>query len=1379
MHINYFPDTFQKGLFRTLLCSCFLSVLIFSTQVLAGPSWTGTTGDGLWTTNLNWDTGVAPATGSTPIVRTAYYTNGFHPTFTAGMTGNYNQLIVGYPDVLNANPEARLDVTGGSMTTGSLWISFGFSSPYKGVINMSGGSINATSEIRIGYYGATGTLNMTGGTLTTPTMMLGPDGGSGIINLSGGTIDVGYLGIYPLGTVDVSGTGKIIVNDTDGSKAGVFEGYAASNQLTGNHVNDDSQLVISWNGVNKTTVTAIIDQALIAHNPFPDDNSTNVYSQIVVLKWLPGQGALHHDVYFGTDYNAVAAATRTSQQYMGMYDVNSFDTSIYDPCGLEIGKTYYWRIDEVYGSVILPSQVWRFTPTRNVTDGYSCPSIYLPKDFNSIASMFLDGGTRTEDVVWQAENFHYIGFEQVQFNNKAWVQLRFNRKTSDTPWTPWMHFLYRSRISPQSFSLRIFNNSTLPITVSSTEGLATLYVISAGQERYLTFPITSFAGIVVHNTSNETEYKVLLSDLKLEYPVNAGLQISSLNVPAGIIAGQNITAHISATGVALDKVLDLEFRHDPWVIWRLRLTGAEISALKNTGSCDISRTVPWYLPTGDASVGLVADGKRVSYAAEVETSITNGIMPQLPIAERRMYNGRPTFFLNNQPYNWCGYCLTPGSLNPGAFMEFGASGTNLFLVETSAGQHFNTLLGCNWFGGDQYDFGKLEQDVSTELQANPNAYIMIRTTLRLPSFWYKGNETSQVLVRTDLGDLVWKEEGYKAASLASDSWVAQQEIVFRKLIQFCKAQPWASRVVAFSPACETTSEWFAWAVNDGFYSDYSATNENGFQDWCSQNGITLPRIPDPSVRQRTGYDLFPADTNGKWAAAYNKYYTEVTTDTINYFASVVKDETGGRSLVGALYAYLLQLSGENRQSLAGQLGFRSIIDNPNIDFISGIPNWWFRNLTGPNAYDCHISATESIQAAGKLYVNENDLFSWLMVYPWSGTLWDTADPRGGAISMHRRVIAHDMVTGTSAEWFSLDPSWHHDTALQAEFANQIKLHEDSLKYDRTPTEEVAFVVDDTTFTWTTPSTTFPGYTNNYMLSALAHTGAPVGVWVLSDLDKLPARIKVVVIAQAQAALPADITKLQNLINAGGRTIIVIGMPGLINPLTQQWNTSAPATITGLPIVVQDALLEGSAYLVSNGQQLYSGPSVRPRPYLNATGTIRYAGTPTVYAGGERPLSNNGRLIWCGVPPHALVSLLRVWLSSAGVYFYTPSNNANYFVYASKELVSITSTASTNGQITLTWPTPSVVTDLFDGWRASGTSFTCPFNYGQTRLFVVKPLRKTDINIDGEVDWLDFSIFLNSWLSHSGEPAYNSKADFNNDNKIDFSDFAALAADWQK
>jgi subtilisin family serine protease len=92
-----------------------------------------------------------------------------------------------------------------------------------------------------------------------------------------------------------------------------------------------------------------------AFAPKPADGATGVDPNIV-LSWSPGKGALSHDVYLGTDYSDVNDANTFSPEYKGNQDVNNWD-----PCGLELDTTYYWRIDEVNGPSIYKGDVWSFT----------------------------------------------------------------------------------------------------------------------------------------------------------------------------------------------------------------------------------------------------------------------------------------------------------------------------------------------------------------------------------------------------------------------------------------------------------------------------------------------------------------------------------------------------------------------------------------------------------------------------------------------------------------------------------------------------------------------------------------------------------------------------------------------------------------------------------------------------------------------------------------------------------------------------------------------------------------------------------------------------------------------------------------------------------
>jgi len=71
------------------------------------------------------------------------------------------------------------------------------------------------------------------------------------------------------------------------------------------------------------------------------------------LSWSPGWGAKLHYVYFGDNFDDVNTATGATAQVTTTYALNP----------LEMGKTYYWRIDESDGRQTYRGNVWSFTAT--------------------------------------------------------------------------------------------------------------------------------------------------------------------------------------------------------------------------------------------------------------------------------------------------------------------------------------------------------------------------------------------------------------------------------------------------------------------------------------------------------------------------------------------------------------------------------------------------------------------------------------------------------------------------------------------------------------------------------------------------------------------------------------------------------------------------------------------------------------------------------------------------------------------------------------------------------------------------------------------------------------------------------------------------------
>ncbi|MHC4676100.1 MAG: hypothetical protein ACYTBZ_26720, partial [Planctomycetota bacterium] len=99
----------------------------------------------------------------------------------------------------------------------------------------------------------------------------------------------------------------------------------------------------------------------LATNPNPENRAQDV-SLYTNLSWTPGTESDEHDVYFGTLESEVTDANIDVNfgVYMGRQDANDFNDFV---PAIELGKTYYWRIDEANeaAGTLIKGNTWSFT----------------------------------------------------------------------------------------------------------------------------------------------------------------------------------------------------------------------------------------------------------------------------------------------------------------------------------------------------------------------------------------------------------------------------------------------------------------------------------------------------------------------------------------------------------------------------------------------------------------------------------------------------------------------------------------------------------------------------------------------------------------------------------------------------------------------------------------------------------------------------------------------------------------------------------------------------------------------------------------------------------------------------------------------------------
>ncbi len=128
-------------------------------------------------------------------------------------------------------------------------------------------------------------------------------------------------------------------------------------------------------------------------SPKPSNGAVDV-TQTPILSWTPGIFGASHQVYFGTDKQAVKNADTSSSEHKGS---GNLGYESYDPGKLEWNTPYYWRIDEVNNTNAdspWKGSLWSFT-TANflIVDDFESYNDLDPVDpqSNRIFNAWLDG----------------------------------------------------------------------------------------------------------------------------------------------------------------------------------------------------------------------------------------------------------------------------------------------------------------------------------------------------------------------------------------------------------------------------------------------------------------------------------------------------------------------------------------------------------------------------------------------------------------------------------------------------------------------------------------------------------------------------------------------------------------------------------------------------------------------------------------------------------------------------------------------------------------------------------------------------------------------------------------------------------------------------
>ena len=178
----------------------------------------------------------------------------------------------------------------------------------------------------------------------------------------------------------------------------------------------------SRNGLDPGAWFAVMPPLTLAQDPIPANESTDV-DRDVILGWQPSETANTHNVYFGTVWEDVNAASTTNP--LDVLVSQGQDTTNWDPGRLEFDQTYYWRVDEVNGApdfTLFKGEVWSFT-----AEPFSVPISNITATASS--SFGASGPEKTIDGSGLADDVHGVAASDMWISGAipATIEYAFDR----------------------------------------------------------------------------------------------------------------------------------------------------------------------------------------------------------------------------------------------------------------------------------------------------------------------------------------------------------------------------------------------------------------------------------------------------------------------------------------------------------------------------------------------------------------------------------------------------------------------------------------------------------------------------------------------------------------------------------------------------------------------------------------------------------------------------------------------------------------------------------------------------------------------------------------------------------------------------------------
>ena len=541
-------------------------------------------------------------------------------------------------------------------------------------------------------------------------------------------------------------------------------------------------------------------------------------------------------------------------------------------------------------------------------------------------------------------------------------------------------------------------------------------------------------------------------------------------------------------------------------------------------------------------------------------------------------------------------------------------------------------------------------------------------------------------------------------SFASRIWREQAKDFLRGFISYLQKVGLDNRVVAYQVGAGHTGEWVKGKLSMYYLTgDYSQPMVEHFREWLKQRyhqdvdllhkawndqkiDFASAQVPSGDSQFVTRHWVFRDPAKEQNVIDYYICLADLCSDLILDFCGTIKDATGGRSLAGAFYGYLMELAWNagffsegpdspfSTYQRSGHLGLYKVLNSPLVDFLVSPYSYGFRGIGGEG---CSMLPSESLRIHNKLYLFEDDTRSHTLDHPAYGRARDLKE----STAILKRNLAYIATHGHGVWW--LINQGHMDPTYEPAFKPLIKSFQELGTFvqhtDRTPSAEVAVLLDDESFFYETVKNEldFP-LIFKQRLVGLPRMGAPFDVYLLNDfLEGRLRPYKLYIFLNAFRLDEHRRSALKKELRTGGKTALWIYAPGYIKDIPAVENIE---DITGIKFDVHDRPWPSYIHITNYdhpltqnlNQDVTWGTDSRLAPLFHVEDPKAVELGQVIYSQGRCRVGYASKNFpeWTSIysaVPNLPSAVLREIARTAGVHLYSEKGDV---LYASSELLGV-------------------------------------------------------------------------------------------------------------